>query len=153
MCLIPQDSYTLYIPPERHNAIQPTIMRNLFFLHGNQSLRFFWSSKSSAAFDRATLGEIDLDSTGGRTPVSPRILLIRRHSSLSRRHAATDWKFLPASGEDSSSPRVAVWPPASKRGVVEPYGVPIWPPASMLDRRSLATTAHWGVHWIIHLLL
>jgi hypothetical protein len=76
---------------------------NLFLQHGNQSLVFFRSSKSSAAFDRAAPGEIDLDSTGGRTPVSPRILLIQRHSSLSRRHAAADWKFPPAGGEDSSS--------------------------------------------------
>jgi hypothetical protein len=27
-----------YISAERHNAIQPTIIHNLFFLHGNQSL-------------------------------------------------------------------------------------------------------------------
>jgi hypothetical protein len=33
MCLAPQDSCTLYIPAEKHNAIQPTIIRNLFFLH------------------------------------------------------------------------------------------------------------------------
>jgi hypothetical protein len=29
---------------------------------------FFLSSKSSAAFNRAAPGEIDLDSTGGRAP-------------------------------------------------------------------------------------
>jgi hypothetical protein len=34
MCLAPQDSCTLYIPAKRHNAIQPTIIHNLFFLHG-----------------------------------------------------------------------------------------------------------------------
>jgi hypothetical protein len=32
-CLVPQDSCTLYIPTERHNAIQPTIIRNIFILH------------------------------------------------------------------------------------------------------------------------
>jgi hypothetical protein len=35
----------LYIPVERHNTIQPTIILNLFFLYGNQSL-FFLSSYS-----------------------------------------------------------------------------------------------------------
>jgi hypothetical protein len=30
--LAPQDSCTLYILAERHNAIQPTIIHNLFFL-------------------------------------------------------------------------------------------------------------------------
>jgi hypothetical protein len=30
MCLSPQDSCTLYIPVERRNVIQPTIIRNLF---------------------------------------------------------------------------------------------------------------------------
>jgi hypothetical protein len=50
--------------------------------------------------------------------------------------------------------RVPVWPPASVRGAVRlPGGPPVWPPASTLGRRSLTTTAHWGVHGIIHLLL
>jgi hypothetical protein len=40
-CLAPQDSCTLYIPAERLNAIQPTIIHNLFFLLDNQSLDFF----------------------------------------------------------------------------------------------------------------
>jgi hypothetical protein len=87
MCLASQDFFTLYIPAERHNTIQPTIIRNLLFLYGNQSLDFFRSSKSSAAFDRAAPGEIDLDSTGDNAPGSPWILLIQRLSSLSRRHA------------------------------------------------------------------
>jgi hypothetical protein len=30
MCLVPQDSCTLYIPAERYNIIQPIIIRNLF---------------------------------------------------------------------------------------------------------------------------
>jgi hypothetical protein len=41
MCLASQGSCTLYIPVERHNAIQPTIIRNLFLQHDNQSLGFF----------------------------------------------------------------------------------------------------------------
>jgi hypothetical protein len=32
MCLAPQNSCTLYIPVERHNTIQPTIILNLLFL-------------------------------------------------------------------------------------------------------------------------
>jgi hypothetical protein len=35
--------------------------------------------------------------------------LIRRHSSLSRHHTATDWKFPPADGEDSSSSARSAW--------------------------------------------
>jgi hypothetical protein len=41
------------------------LVRNIFFLHGNQSLDFFRSSKSSATFDHAASGEIDLDYTEG----------------------------------------------------------------------------------------
>jgi hypothetical protein len=67
-------------------------------------LRFFFlSSKSSATFDCAALGEIDLDSIGGSALGSPWILLIRRLSSLSRRHALADWKSPLADGEDSLS--------------------------------------------------
>jgi hypothetical protein len=72
---LPLKTLVLYIPAERHNAIQITIISNLFFLHGNQSLGFFSlsigfrSSKSSAIFDRAAPGEIDLDSTRGRAPI------------------------------------------------------------------------------------
>jgi hypothetical protein len=63
----------------------------------------FRSLKSSAVFIRAALREIDLDSIWGSAPGLPRILLIRRLSSLSRRHALTDWKFSPAGGEASPS--------------------------------------------------
>jgi hypothetical protein len=45
-CLSPQDSCTLYIPAERLNAIQPTIIHNLFFLLGNQSLDFFFCPRN-----------------------------------------------------------------------------------------------------------
>jgi hypothetical protein len=38
---LPLKTLVLYIPAERHNAIQITIISNLFFLHGNQSLGFF----------------------------------------------------------------------------------------------------------------
>jgi hypothetical protein len=59
--------------------------------------------KSSAGFDRAAPGEIDLDSTGGSTPGSPHILLIRRLLSLSHHHALANLKSLLADGEDSPS--------------------------------------------------
>jgi hypothetical protein len=72
------------------------------FLHGNQSLVFL-SSNSSPAFDRVAPGEADLDSIEDNAPGSPRVLLIWRLLSLSRRHALVDWKFSLVSGEDSPS--------------------------------------------------
>jgi hypothetical protein len=71
----PQDSCTLYIPAERYNIIQPIIILNLFFLHGNESIGFFLILKVFRR--RAAPGEIDLDSTGGSALGSPWILLIR----------------------------------------------------------------------------
>jgi hypothetical protein len=109
---LPLKTLVLYIYQSRgtmqYNK-QPIIIPNLFFLLGNQSLRFFLSSKSSAAFDRAAPGEIDLDSTEGNTPILPRLLLIQRPSSLSRCHAAADWKFPLVGGEDSPSSASSAW--------------------------------------------
>jgi hypothetical protein len=66
--VLPLKTLVLYIYWPRDNAIQSTIIHNLFFLHSNQSLGFFLSSKSSAVFIHAAPGEIDLDSTGGHAP-------------------------------------------------------------------------------------
>jgi hypothetical protein len=93
--------YSIYIGRETQH--------NIFFLHDNQSLEFSLSSKSSATFDSAAPREIDLDSTRGNAPGSPQILLIRRLSSLSRRHALVDWKFPLVDGEDSPSSINSVW--------------------------------------------
>jgi hypothetical protein len=95
----PQHSCTLYIPAERHNAIQPTIIHNLFFQHGIQlvfnprSLPLPLSAPPSGRSISTPLGAASL--------VRRSILLIQ---SLLRR-------VKPSADRSSWSNRHRHWPP------------------------------------------
>jgi hypothetical protein len=100
-CLAPQDSCTLYISAERHNAIQPTNIHNLFFLHGHQSLVFF-NPRSLPLPSSVPLPERSILTTPGAAPLVRRpILLIQ--PPLHR--------VKPSADRSSPSDRHRHWPP------------------------------------------
>jgi hypothetical protein len=100
-CLAPQDSCTLYISAERYNAIQPTNIHNLFFLHGHQSLVFF-NPRSLPLPSSVPLPERSILTTPGAAPLVRRpILLIQ--PPLHR--------VKPSADRSSPSDRHRHWPP------------------------------------------
>jgi hypothetical protein len=99
MCLAPQDSCILYIPAERHNAKQPTIIHNLFFLHG---IRFSSDPRSLPLPSSAPPPGRSISTPPGAAPLVRRpILLIQ--SLLRRVKQSAD--------RSSPSDRHRHWPP------------------------------------------